>query len=198
MSTLSRKSLWVMRHGRPDLPPNPFLMDRHQFNRFLTAYDDAGLSTEETRRLTDRYRSIPTPNRIIASDLPRAQETAKILSRGSQPIITEPLLREIPVWLPDTSSMFLNGRWPTEMWWNYLRFHWFLDAEPEGRHKSLARAREAIALIEHHQAEAQNLAVVSHAGFLMAIITILHARGAIRGRRLPRIQFGYPNHYTWR
>jgi len=40
---------------------------------------------------------------------------------------------------------------------------WMLN--PKAAIKVLRAPEQAIALIEHHQAEAQNLAVVSHAGF---------------------------------
>ncbi|MDA8192965.1 MAG: histidine phosphatase family protein [Thermaerobacter sp.] len=197
MGNLSGKSLWVMRHGRPDLPPNPFLMDREQFNRFLNAYDDAGLSSLETDRLSALYRNFPEPDRVISSNLPRALKTATLYAR-SRPIAVDPLFREIPVWLPDQPNWFLNRRWPGEMWWNYLRLHWFRDQEPEGRTLSLRRAEQAIALLKSHQQDADRLAVVSHAGFLMVIIHLLQSRREIAGRRLPHINFGQPTRYVWR
>lgn len=196
MDSFLGKTLWVMRHGRPDIPHNPFFMNKEQFNSFLAAYDRAGLSEEEKVRLSGLYQAYPHPDLVITSDLPRAVDTAKIFARTSQ-IIIDPIFREIPVWLPLHSTPFLNARWPREFWWSYLRYDWFKDREPEGRTKSLMRAQEALERLYAYQAQADRLALVSHAGFLMVLINILHQRKQIRGRRLPSITFGKPTRYTW-
>ncbi|MCY0881664.1 MAG: histidine phosphatase family protein, partial [Firmicutes bacterium] len=154
-----------MRHGRPDLPRNPFFMDRPQFNDFLEAYDRAGLSAQESQRLRRLYAPFPQPDLVLSSDLARAQETALLFARGAE-VIALPILREIPLQLPETPSAFLTRRWPPEMWWTYLRLTWFRDAKPEGRTQTTKRAAGAIAAITSYQARCASLAIVSHAGFL--------------------------------
>lgn len=186
-----------MRHGRPDVPRNPLIMDREQFNRFLDAYDEAGLSETECLRLSQVYADYPLPDILIASDLPRALATARLLARGRD-VVVSPLFREIPVRLPDPTTNFLRGRWPSEVWWTYLRYHWFRNQEPEGRVLSIRRAREAMQLITDHRQPGSHIAVVSHAAFLLLMINLLQRDHRVGGRRLPHIGFGEPTLYHWR
>ncbi|MCL5115626.1 MAG: histidine phosphatase family protein [Firmicutes bacterium] len=197
MDNLQGKTLWVMRHGRPNVPPNPLLMTKQQFNEYLEQYDLAGLSDAETARLTALYQTYPVPELVIASDLPRARETADLFAKGA-PIVVDPLFREIPVWVPDASTWFLDRRWPSELWWSYLRFAWFYDIPPEGQKRSYERSREAIKRIMEYQKDVQTMAVVSHSGFLLVSIHLLMQQGRLRGRRLPSIKFGLPSTYQWR
>lgn len=196
MENLLGKTLWVMRHGRPNVPPNPLVMTKHQFNQYLEHYDIAGLSSDEQARLTALYASYPQPDLVVSSDLPRAHETAKLFSKGA-PIVIDPLFREIPVWLPDANTWFLNRRWPSEVWWSYLRFAWFYDIPPEGQKLSVERSHEAIEKIVQYQKDVRQLAVVSHSGFLLVTINLLKKGGRLMGRRLPRIHFGQPSTYHW-
>ncbi len=186
----------VMRHGRPDLPRNPFFMDHDQFNRYLEAYDRAALDDAETQRLTALFQQYPVPDLVICSDLPRARATAELFARSS-PVIIDPVFREIPVWLPDQTTWFLRSRWPEEFWWSYLRLSWFKDLGPEGKIRSRRRAEEAIEHLRNYQRDHRQLAIVSHAGFLSLLITMLRERHLIKGPILPSIRFGRPTRYTW-
>jgi len=197
MDNLHDKTLWVMRHGRPNVPPNPLLMTKVQFNQYLEQYDIAGLSENEQARLTALYQSYPTPELVVSSDLPRARKTADLFAR-SAPIVVDPIFREIPIWLPDANTWFLTRRWPSEVWWSYLRSAWFYDIPPEGRKLSIERSHEAVQKLLQYQQQVKTLAVVSHSGFLLVTINLLMKSGRIRGRRLPRIHFGTPTTYTWR
>lgn len=185
-----------MRHGHPDVPPNPFFMERVHFNRFLTSYDEAALSEKESDRLAELYSRYPRPDIVICSDLPRAHATALLFARGAE-VIADPLFREIPVWLPDNSTQFLNRRWPPEFWWNYLRLNWFRNQGPEGKDLSRIRAEKAIAQWSHYQQRYSQVAVVSHAGFISLLIIMLHQRHQIRGPLFPSIRFGRPTFYRW-
>ncbi len=196
MDNLTGRTLWVMRHGRPNVPPNPLLMTKTEFNEYLHQYDLAGLSPDESARLAALYESYPMPELVIASDLPRARQTADLFARGAE-ILVDPLFREIPVWVPEAATWFLDRRWPSELWWSYLRFAWFYDIPPEGQKQSYERSREAIEAIVRHQATVQKLAVVSHSGFLLVTIHQLMKAGRLKGRRLPHIKFGQPTTYRW-
>ncbi|PSR22092.1 MAG: histidine phosphatase family protein [Sulfobacillus acidophilus] len=197
MNNRAGKTLWVMRHGRPDVPLNPLLMTRAEFNDYLHRYDVAGLSQSEADRLTQAYQGYPVPDLVIASDLPRARETAELFGRGA-PIIVDPLFREIPVKVPeDASTWFLTRRWPSEMWWSYLRVAWFFNIPPEGYDKSTLRSRQAAQEIVRHQDAVSSLAVVSHSGFLLVTVNQMMRQGLLVGRRLPHIGFGEPTTYRW-
>lgn len=191
------ETFWVMRHGRPDVPRNPVFMDHHQFSQFLDAYDEAGLSESERLRLVSLYADYPIPDIVVASDLPRALATAHLFARGRD-VIVSPLLREIPVRLPEPTTRFLRGRWPAEVWWSYLRYHWFFDQEPEGRTLSTRRALAAIQLVNSVREPGTRMAVVSHAGFLLLMINLLQRGHQVSGRRLPHIGFGEATAYRWR
>ena len=197
MDSLSGKMLWVMRHGRPNVPPNPLLMTKTEFNEYLHQYDVAGLSEVEADRLTALYRTYPVPDLVLSSDLPRAHETAQLFGRGAA-LVVDPLFREIPVRVPEASTWFLNRRWPSEFWWSYLRSSWFFDIPPEGYRQSTARSREAFQAITEHQRTVDRLAVVSHSGFLLVTVNQMMRQSLIRGRRLPHIGFGEPTTYRWR
>ena len=189
-------ALWIIRHGKPDVPANARRVTREEFNQYLVDYDQAGLSAEEAERLSLRYRDYPKPGLVLASDLPRALETAKIFARGT-PIVTDPLLREVPVQLPQYDGWFLNGRWPGEVWWSYLRLAWFRGLQRETPDVSRARARQAIELLEAHRYRYGPLAIVSHSGFLLILINQMHRERRISGPRLPSIEFGRPTGYQW-
>lgn len=198
MDNLRGKTLWVMRHGRPDVPPNPLLMTKTEFNQYLHRYDRAGLSDDESKRLVHLYQHYPVPDLVICSDLPRARATAELFGRGAE-VIVDPLFREIPVRVPEkASTWFLNRRWPGEFWWSYLRSAWFFNIPPEGHRQSTQRSLKAVEEIVRYQGSAQGLAVVSHSGFLLVTIDQMMRQGLIAGRRLPHIGFGEPTTYRWR
>lgn len=197
MDTQKTRTLWVMRHGKPDLAQNPILMTRSQFNDYLKAYDEAGIREEERIRLQRRPLPLPDPYWVLSSDLPRARETALMLAPPER-VVVNPVLREIPVWLPEDDTPFLRGTWPAEFWWTYLRYRWFRGAGPEGRPLTERRAEEAAEFIRSRHEPGHSLVVVSHAGFLLVLIRLLHRRQAISGRRFPHIAFARPTRYDWR
>jgi broad specificity phosphatase PhoE len=186
-------SLWVIRHGKPDVPKNAPRVTREEFNQYLADYDQAGLSVNEMDRLRTQYQAYPKPDLVLASDLPRALQTAELFARGT-PIVTDPVLREVPVAIPDTSGWFLSGRWPGEWWWSYLRVAWFRGLQQETPALSRQRAQRAMEFIasyrQHHQ-----IAVVSHSGFLLILMDQMHRQHHVRGPRLPSIVFGKPTEY---
>lgn len=187
-----------MRHGRPNVPPNPLLMTKWAFNEYLHKYDEAGLSTDERTRLEAIYAAYPVPDLVVTSDLPRARETADLFGRGA-PLIEDPIFREIPIKIPEEAqTWFLATRWPSEMWWSYLRTTWFFDVPPEGQKKSRERSRQAALKISQYQDTVNRLAVVSHSGFILVMIDWMIRQGWIEGRRLPHIGFGTPTEYHWR
>lgn len=191
-----RRILWTIRHGHPDVPKNRPRVSRDEFNRYLDAYDAAGISPSEAARLKTLYASYPRPDLVLSSDLRRAKETADLFARGAE-VRADPVFREVPVFLPAGESWFLNGRWPGEVWWSYLRVAWFRGAQRETPEQSRARVQEALALIRTALASAGAIGLVSHAGFLLLLVDSLQRRGLISGPRLPSIGFGRATAYHW-
>lgn len=196
VTRVAHKDLWIIRHGEPDVPMNSWRITRDEFNHYLLAYDQAGLSQAEAERLRLQYQAYPQPDLVLASDLPRALETAKLYARGT-PVFTDPVLREVPVELPSQSTWFLNGRWPKRVWWSYLRAAWFRGLQAESPALSRKRARAAVEFIEAHRGQSRQMAVVSHSGFLLIVVNQLHRQHQIAGPFLPSIDFGRPTGYQW-
>ncbi len=191
-----KQALWIIRHGKPDVLENARKVTREEFNRYLSAYDEAGLSPDEADRLRRQYESYPKPDLVLASDLPRALETATLFARGT-PIFTDQVLREVPVALPPQSTWFLNGSWSGETWWTYLRVAWFRGLQQESPALSRKRAQAALEFIEHHRGHRSQMAVVSHSGFLLMLVNQMHRQHRIHGPFLPSIKFGQPTGYQW-
>lgn len=191
-----RRTLWTIRHGHPDVPKNRPRVSRDEFNRYLDAYDAAGLSPSEAARLQALYATYPRPDLVLSSDLPRARETAILFARGAD-VRVDPVFREVPVFLPPGESWFLTGRWPGEVWWSYLRVAWFRGAQRETPEQSRARVADAIDLIEAALASAGGVGLVSHAGFLLLLVDTMKRRGLVAGPRLPSIGFGRATAYQW-
>ncbi|CAB1129691.1 Broad specificity phosphatase PhoE [Candidatus Hydrogenisulfobacillus filiaventi] len=196
--------LWVIRHGRPAVEPPPALVDREGFNRYLRRYDVAGLSPAEEERLRRRFRALQA-DLAVASDLPRAVATARALPPDI-PFVVDEAFREIAVGLPDPADVtgvaercFLQGRWPAEVWWSYIRWAWFRDRGAESRAVSDARAQAAIRrLLTTYQAPRRQLVVIGHAGFLSLLVWTLRHQGRLQGPWLPHPGFGHPTRYLWR
>ncbi len=188
--------LWIIRHGRPDVPANRRRVSREQFNRYLEAYDSAGLSPIERDRLGALYEQYRKPDLVLTSDLPRAYETARLFARGA-PIEVHALLREVPVLIPDGPGWFLSNHWPGEVWWSYLRLAWFRGHQAEVPAASYRRANTAIQLLADKFHPYRQIAVVSHSGFLLILIHHLHRQRQIAGPRWPSIDFGRPTPYQW-
>ncbi len=188
--------LWIIRHGRPDVPANRWRVSRDEFNRYLEAYDLAGLGPAERDRLEAFYARYEKPDLVLTSDLPRAYETARLFARGAE-IEVHGLLREVPVLIPNRPGWFLANCWPTEVWWSYLRLAWFRGHQAEVPAASYRRAQTAIELLAEKFVPYRRIAVVSHSGFLLILVHHLHRQRLIAGQRWPSIDFGRPTPYQW-
>lgn len=163
-----------------DEPVPPMILIRHGQSEFNVVYgrtrQDPGISdpalTAEGRRqaaaVADLLRQGPV-KRLVASPYTRALETAEIIASAlSIPVTVDPIVGERAAFVCDigTCRSDLGRRWPDwrfdhleEEWWPTL-------GETEAKLAARAQAfREFMAA----QADWQEVAVVSHWGFIRAL-----------------------------
>ncbi|MCB1314851.1 MAG: histidine phosphatase family protein [Leptospiraceae bacterium] len=164
-----------MRHGRPTLrySHTPWKWLRAgELNALLDAYDEAGLHpTWNREQLTGKIQARP-----IASDLPRALETAALFSDWPiDQIEISPLLREVPL----ARFRWTGLRLPTLILLTLTRLGWLTGwmRSAERRPATRLRVKAAADLIEARCREHTHLAVYSHGFFLWLLGRELHRRG---------------------
>ena len=181
-----RARLILVRHGRSAHVHDGSWIDRAAAHQFEARYDAASIRADEAppRSLLELARSA---ERVVASDLPRAVASARVLAPGRDPITCE-LLRELtfdlPAWGP---------RLPLEVWdgLHYLLWTYRLAARvgtPETR-----RAEGAADWLESALAGASLSIAVTHGGFRRLLAAELVKRGWSHETRRRR----YHNWSAW-
>ena len=156
-----RPRVLLIRHGLTANVHPGGLIDANGMQRWRDATDAAGIAGH-SQPPTDLVARVADTNFLMASDLPRAIESARRLAPG-RPIETSPLFREsmteIPKWLP--------LRWPLRIWrmangtqWVY-RILRGTDASPQELERIAAAARLLIERVEIHE----SVTVVCHGVF---------------------------------
>ncbi|HEX6898764.1 MAG TPA: hypothetical protein VF789_03580 [Thermoanaerobaculia bacterium] len=174
----------LVRHGR-SAHVHAGWIDLQGFHRWREAYEAAGIVAGETP--PPELRSVAErAGAVVASDAPRAIESARLLAVDRE-VITSPLLREM-----DLPPPALHGwRLPLAGWALAYGFRWILGGMSSRAHASPAeieRAREAarwlIGIAERHGA----VVVVTHATFRGLLARALAEEGwpcGARTRRAP-------------
>ncbi len=159
----------VIRHAKPvvQYPPPAAWIRAGQLNEMLDLYDEATVEPFARRE--------PLKGRLIASDLPRARDTASILfDLDSASIQTDPLLREVPLprfrnadrTLPAGALLAISR----VSWY----FGWMQSEEP--RAETIKRVERAADLIVQASL-ADDITIVSHGFFLLMLGRQLLQRG---------------------
>lgn len=104
----------LVRHGR-SAHVHAGWIDVHGFHRWREAYEAAGILPGEVppAELLERARRAGV---VVASDAPRAIESARLLSEGRE-VISSPLVRELDLPPPAVRALRLplaDGRWHSE------------------------------------------------------------------------------------
>jgi broad specificity phosphatase PhoE len=107
--------------------------------RWRAAYDEAGVVSQDPP--PDLLKEAIRSAHFVASDLPRAVESAEMLAAGN-PVIVSPLLREIPLHIPQLPLRLPVGAWGAaiSMAWGY-RILTGADATREDITRARAAAR---------------------------------------------------------
>ena len=159
----SEVKIIVVRHGRSSLVHRGWL-DLAAFRRWRSEYEAAGIAVNEKppQPLVD---AAATAGLIIASDSPRAIESARLLAPGHA-ITTSPLLRELTLEPPP-----LRIRLPLAGWALAFGVHWLMGA----RHPpaDVARASDAAAWLVDLAAQHKTILAVTHATFRGLVAELL-------------------------
>jgi broad specificity phosphatase PhoE len=156
-----RARVLLIRHGLSAHVHPGGLIDAIGMQRWRDATDAAGIAAH-SHPPAELVARVADTNFLMASDLPRAIESARRLAPG-RPIETSPLFREsmteIPKWLP--------LRWPLRIWriangtqWVY-RILKGTDAPPKELERIAAAARLLTERVQSHE----SLTVVCHGVF---------------------------------
>lgn len=176
----------LVRHGRSALRHDGSRVDVPAFRRFCAAYDVAGIDGEAPD--AELVARCAGADRIIASDLRRAVESAERLAAG-RPIETSPLLREAPLALPDVPLPL-----PMDAWDAIYHAMWSARAatgiDSEG---VLARASAAADWLLSKANGSGPLVVITHGTFRRLTGRELARRGA----RQTAGGFDYRNWSAW-
>jgi len=160
------RTIRLVRHGRSAHAAGAWV-DRAGFLQWLAAYDDAGLAQDErppTSLGSDH-------GLVIASDMPRAIESARHLGREFQ---TSRLLREAQLIVPN-----LSMRLPLMLWAIAIGIRWLI-AERRGEWPSAEdhkRAEDAATWLDALSAEHATITVITHAAFRRILAPALERRG---------------------
>lgn len=188
-------AIHFVRHGRPTLryTHTPLRwITAGELNRLLDAYDDAGLDPDWNRGHLPVVRATHSPvdwqaitrAHGIASDLPRAFETALLFSgRPPAAIATSQLFRETPV----ARFRWTGLRLPTFALLTMVRIGWFTGWMRclETRRDSLARVRAAANHLEDAAARHGAVTLYSHGFFLWLLSRELRQRGWVSAKSGP-------------
>lgn len=160
--------LVLVRHGR-SAHGHAGLLDADGFRRWREAYEAAGILADE----------VPPPEvasladasaQIVASEAPRAVESARLLARGRD-VLTSPLLREL-----DLPPPAIPLRMPLPAWALAIGLR-SLVAGGHATAEERARVAEAAAWLSSLAAERGCVVAVTHATFRSLLAKKLLAEG---------------------
>jgi broad specificity phosphatase PhoE len=170
----------LVRHGKPACP-RPSTISGRSIGEWTRAYDGSGIDV--TLAPPARLRELSSSaDCIVASDLPRARESAAALA-GTRSVIVDPGLREAP--LPP--SLGVSLRLPLGAWIVIARLAWFLNIGDASETVAETRARAArmtdrlVALAGEHDC----VMAVGHGMFNRFLARELRRRGWRGPRAMP-------------
>jgi broad specificity phosphatase PhoE len=150
----------LVRHGPSAGVMDGRSRDRAEVASWLDARDAVGIEpqSQPPSRLT---RLAGEATHLIASNLPRAIESAQRLANGRQ-IHVSPLLREIPLAIPNVS-----GRFPLWMWGTLIHLRWSyrIARGTDASAADVARAAAAVEWLAPFSSSDTLVVVVTHGVF---------------------------------
>jgi len=97
----------LIRHGRSS-HVQPGLLNRAEFDRWREAYEAAGVAEDDVPPPALQQLAV-NAGVVLASDAPRAVQSAKLLAPG-QPVLVSPLLRELDLLPPKLGGLRMSLR----------------------------------------------------------------------------------------
>lgn len=186
--------LLLIRHGRSSSALPPGFVDRAAVERWLSAYDEAGLAADDTPPAA-LVAEVSRAHLVVSSDLPRALASAVLLAPGREPVVS-PLFREVPLPIPRS----LVRRLPAVVWGALMHARWLIEIA-RGRGDSRDAVEQARAAARWCADASSGLdegepviAVATHGVFRRVL-----ARHLLReGWRFARGRRGYAHWSVWR
>lgn len=155
------QTIIVGRHGKPELNRSVFLNAREYID-WWRQYDEGGLVKNQKvpRKLLNL---VAKTNKIIASPLPRAYETAQAIV-GERAIVTNEVFVEAPLPPPLLPNFFkLRPR----LWGFVARCTWFIgfSGDGESHNEAKIRAKAAAAQLVNYAQSDGTVALFAHGWF---------------------------------
>ena len=173
----------LIRHGPTAHAAPRGLLDRAGVEEWRAGYDAAGIAADAVPP-AELVCAVTRADRVIASDLPRAVESASRLC-SSRPFETSPLFREVPLRIPGAPGL----RMPLAAWELLIHLQWGLDMlrgrdRPPEFARQLRAAAHACSTACRRGGEGATLVVVTHGVLRRLLAKGLSAEGwVLRGRR---------------
>lgn len=187
MRTNFSARLILVRHGASAYVHRGGLFATPDVHAWRAGYDAAGI-TDTSLPPDALLRRVDEATHLVASDLPRAIASAERLARG-RAIQTSPLLREIPLAIPD-----LPVRLPLAAWGAAIHVAWSYRILRKREHPADDTARVSAAAAWLKELTGSDLAVVVTHGVFRAALAkeLLRAGWTAEGRR-----GGYSHWSAW-
>jgi broad specificity phosphatase PhoE len=151
----------LVRHGHSAHTESPGWIDADGVNRWREAYDAAGILGNSTPP-PELLALAAEAECVMSSDLERAVASVRRLAPAATARVT-PLLREMPLEIP----RWVRSRWPLVVWEACIHLHWLVQ-ERRGSiaaPREIARAADAVSLLEDVSRELPTVVVVTHGAF---------------------------------
>lgn len=179
----------TVRHGKPDLSRAVKITAR-EYGDWWQRYDESGLQPDErpTQLLIDLGASMKT---VVSSSLPRAIETAQLITQGKREIPADPVFVEAPLPPPPVPLIKLRpGSWGV-----ISRSFWFSGYAPgnvESHFDTWGRVREVTKRLAAY-AQDGDVMLCAH-GYLNWMID-----QQLRKESWARVnRYGGNKHWSWR
>ncbi|MDX8045340.1 histidine phosphatase family protein [Gracilibacillus sp. S3-1-1] len=168
----------LIRHGKSKFTDS-HRITVNEFNNWVKNYDDKGVF-EEDFYPQETLIKIQSANMVMASDLKRSIESAKLLHQAIK-ITSIPIFRETELPIPLVKGVKLNP----SIWALILRCLWFMgySKDCESIFNAKRRAQKAAQLLIEHAQEHNSIALVGHGFFNMLIAKELLKNGWIGKRK---------------
>lgn len=177
-ASVTRQRIVLVRHGR-SAHVHAGWIDYDGFVRWREAYEAAGLDAKEVAPPAVRALAAEA-GAIVASDAPRAIESARLLAPDANAIIS-PLVREL-----DLVPPVLRVRLPLVAWALVYGVRMLIRAHEHITPAEHERAAEAARWLDDLSRDRGTIVVVTHATFRSLLARTLPAHGwraTLRGRR---------------
>ena len=170
-------AITLMRHGRPDIASRGWLSARNMAG-WVRDYNRAHIADAPPPKAV---ATVASASIILCSPLPRAMESARLLSQGRD-VRIEPQSGEATLPLADWAAPSL----PPALWLGLFRLAWLVGWSGQGqsRHEAQAKAQSVADTLIQHAGQDAHVCLIGH-GIMNAMIARALRRRGWSGPGLP-------------